>query len=1426
MARPRRAMVSYNGGSDTDSATRSQMVALNPVYIDGPRVNDAIYYRQNSPQSRILQYLTISDVSVDDRLAFLLAQAAGEGALRHFYNDTTVNLVGVGDVRVKGYGGPFGTAATLAEARIPVYNGTRYLTNFGSALARTAHENYAKTILQTPFASGMFYDGIWHDNACFQTFNVEIASLDGDTRLSGRRVWGQYVKTGTGAWAATGTYYYKVVPMVSATEEGVASPSFALTITSKTSQYVELDWDSTGNGTYRIYRNTSDTWTSGNLLRGTFVHVPGQPDQFIDNGGPCTAGVPHGAGIIAENTAVTFKSRGYNDWHWYQGMGLYLQDMKRYCDTRPNELGNRQTYIVANVANSPSIGTTQWKNNYVDFSDTSPDPNGPPAHCLFMEFQFSPIRNDGVDIPMSIYNQAEACRAAGVDFWCTGFAGSMLYPYVGSTLDNNTAGFTVPNTGNADTLTAFEVMMGIVSQYSVFAGSTCMIVGYPHSWVPHAQDNPPPNASGFGSWQYNTIGLWNVDLGTPVGAPVEMATGTDPRGYTYKIHKRTYTNGLAVVRNRGGDTQRCDATGAVTVDLPAGTWKRVTDCDGTVSGSASTTVTLKNGEGALFVSGTPVTPDTTPPTDIADLNVEGWTDTTVTFTWTEPTDAVGVTGYDMRYSTSSITNDNFNAALATTPQPVLGDDAGFAVMGLAPGTTYYFAIKSRDAAGNWSGISNMRSAVTDPAAISGMTATVVPHSANNTQAQVRLDWLAPTGSPVSYDFRFREVPITDLNWDDSPSTSAGGAPAPPTPAGAGVAQSYTADPPFLPMATVYIACKSMDASGNISALSNVVSALIPDDSLVDVLPPDQITTLAVTGVTSSTVSLSWLSVLDNSAGGAKTPAMSYDLRYAPFPINNGNWGSATPVVGENIPHQTAGFLETFVVTGLQPGTTYYFGLKTTDFYGNVSGLSNVQSKTTNASAPPPPPFVSVPQSIIRGRVATIPVRPDANAPALIGAFPQYANLYWNNKWGASNDTTPGRDSILRALANHKVVILDEQVTNPLTTATNDFGIEDAASRLKAMNSGILVGINCNSWSTNENGTSIYWPFRTKLYKACLDNDWFLKFTNNSGGIVYSDGNTNLYRMIDITNPAMRQWFAENIRRYFMHGGFDQYDFLFFDEMQNSLAAVPTQSGGASWEIALFNGSLTTRTRLMSSSGDTAGRAAQDAAWTAANAALCALLPDVLLMPNGTQPPAPNMIGRMVQGIYPSTKPDNEWPTIQSHFRNTKRSNRLMFIHSEWGSAIPQWLQNVGLTDQQMIDMGCVRIVNGSIEYLAQGSWLTYQAAAKDLAAMASIMDGVGQLEPKLSGHFKQPWQYFGYAPGAFGRPEEYIDGSGNECPRIYTEKINASGGTFGSGIYYRKFEKAIVAFNWQYDVGGVGVALTWSLSGQSIAKNKHAIIWR
>ncbi len=113
------------------------------------------------------------------------------------------------------------------------------------------------------------------------------------------------------------------------------------------------------------------------------------------------------------------------------------------------------------------------------------------------------------------------------------------------------------------------------------------------------------------------------------------------------------------------------------------------------------------------------TADTTAPSDVADLAAGDATSSTVTLTWTAPGDD-GNTGtaaaYDIRYSASTITEANWDAATQVSGEPTPAEggssNESMQVTGLTPSTTYYFAIKTADEVPNSSGLSNIASVTT------------------------------------------------------------------------------------------------------------------------------------------------------------------------------------------------------------------------------------------------------------------------------------------------------------------------------------------------------------------------------------------------------------------------------------------------------------------------------------------------------------------------------------------------------------------------------------------------------------------------------------------------------------------------------------------------------------------------------------------
>jgi phosphodiesterase/alkaline phosphatase D-like protein len=343
-------------------------------------------------------------------------------------------------------------------------------------------------------------------------------------------------------------------------------------------------------------------------------------------------------------------------------------------------------------------------------------------------------------------------------------------------------------------------------------------------------------------------------------------------------------------------------------------------------------------------------PESTPPSAIANLALGTKTASSIVVSWTAPGDD-STTGtaaqYDLRYSTSAITAANFVSATAVTGLPApkaAGNAETFTVTGLSANTTYYFAIETADEVPNWSAISNVPSGATTQETTPPSTVANLG-TGSETSSSIRLTWTAPgddgnLGTATQYDIRYSTSSITSGNFNSA--TQATGEPSPAAP---GTSESFTVAG-LNANTTYYFAIKTADEVPNWSALSNIASrATLPEQN-----PPANVTTLAAASAGSNSVLLTWTSVGDDGTTGTAT---QYDIRFSTAPITAANFSSAPSASNPPVPKVT-GQAESFLVSGLAPGTTYYFAMKVADEVPNWSGLSNVPSAATASPDVIPP----------------------------------------------------------------------------------------------------------------------------------------------------------------------------------------------------------------------------------------------------------------------------------------------------------------------------------------------------------------------------------------------------------------------------------------------------------------------------------------
>jgi chitodextrinase len=190
---------------------------------------------------------------------------------------------------------------------------------------------------------------------------------------------------------------------------------------------------------------------------------------------------------------------------------------------------------------------------------------------------------------------------------------------------------------------------------------------------------------------------------------------------------------------------------------------------------------------------------------------------TVMLDWTAPGDD-GTSGtasaYEMRFSTSLINDASWNSATVVSglpgPQPS-GTRQSVVVRGLTSATTYWFAIKTVDEAGNWSGLSNVLRLdwgfdTAAPAAPSGLSATVLSGGG------VELNWSANSEPDLASYTLYRAL----------------GASGPYSPLAGPLVGTTTHVDGSIPSgtATVRYQVSARDDSGNESARSSAVSVTL------------------------------------------------------------------------------------------------------------------------------------------------------------------------------------------------------------------------------------------------------------------------------------------------------------------------------------------------------------------------------------------------------------------------------------------------------------------------------------------------------------------------------------------------------------------------------------------------------------------------
>ena len=260
----------------------------------------------------------------------------------------------------------------------------------------------------------------------------------------------------------------------------------------------------------------------------------------------------------------------------------------------------------------------------------------------------------------------------------------------------------------------------------------------------------------------------------------------------------------------------------------------------------------------------------------------------IKLTWSAATDKIAIGSYRVFRGTSA---NNLIQVGSTYSTP-----ASYTNYPMTPSTTYYFGVEAVDTDGNVSPMSAIvaATALALPTAPVKLTATPV------STAAIGLSWSAgSSGLPVAGHDIFRGTTSSSLAQV----------------ATIGPATAWS-DSSLTPAATYYYAVKEIDSGGNVSPMSAVVSVT----TLALPSPPANVTG---TAISKAEIGVTW------TAAQSGMPLTSYRVNRGSSPSNLTQLTILSPTT------------VSFTNYSLTPGTTYYYGIQSTDARGNVSPMSLV-----------------------------------------------------------------------------------------------------------------------------------------------------------------------------------------------------------------------------------------------------------------------------------------------------------------------------------------------------------------------------------------------------------------------------------------------------------------------------------------------------
>jgi hypothetical protein len=359
------------------------------------------------------------------------------------------------------------------------------------------------------------------------------------------------------------------------------------------------------------------------------------------------------------------------------------------------------------------------------------------------------------------------------------------------------------------------------------------------------------------------------------------------------------------------------------------------------------TVIAKDGVGNKSVY--PVTyaatlADTTPPTvGVATASSISYQNMTVS--WTAASDSI-TSSNQLQYAVYQSTLSNIVGVANAEANGVCirfysTDTSPVTATTLTAGTTYYFTVVVRDAAGNKAAYSTINATTLADSIAPAPGGGGYISAATVSDSRIDISWTSATDSGSSSSELEYAVYRSRINNIGTVSTAL---------ANGTLVQGWTSSLSYQSITSLavgtlyYINVLVRDAAGNMSAYVTQTAS-----TRSDVVPPtvSLMGGVFVSSVSWSSLNLAWVPATDNLTAQS-------ELLYRVYQSRSSSMSSVSQIETNGVMLTSTQNISSFNVTNLAQGTTYYFNVIVIDRFGNKSAYAPVITKTTLNNVSPVP----------------------------------------------------------------------------------------------------------------------------------------------------------------------------------------------------------------------------------------------------------------------------------------------------------------------------------------------------------------------------------------------------------------------------------------------------------------------------------------